>query len=117
MDEANGRKVCQLIAGIVIADEDLDPAEDAFIDKLLAKFGLDPSERDAIFPLVDGDEAGTALREMPSETREEAFSLLVEAAAADGKIVEEEREYLAQVANAIGVPRQELESRLKEALG
>ncbi len=116
MDEAERRKVCQLIAGIVITDEDLDPTEEAFIDKVLERFGLDADNRDVIFPLVDGDDAAKSIRELPEEARTEAFALLIQAAAADGKVVEEERVYLEKVGEAVGVDSEELERRLEEAL-
>jgi hypothetical protein len=35
MDETIRRKVCRLIAGIVVSDEDLSPQEDAFVDRML----------------------------------------------------------------------------------
>ncbi len=43
------------------------------------------------------------VRKLPQEVHEESFDLLVQAAAADGKIVPEEREYLKTVAKAMGI--------------
>ena len=40
MDESVRRKVCRLIAGIVVSDEDLSPHEDAFVDRMLERFGI-----------------------------------------------------------------------------
>ena len=53
MDQEMAKKVCRLVAGIIVADDDLDPKEDAFIDRMLAKFGIPGDERDSIFPIVD----------------------------------------------------------------
>jgi DnaJ-domain-containing protein 1 len=83
---------------------------------MLAGFGLDADQRDVIFPLVDGEEAATEIAQMPREVQEEAFRLLLEAAAADGKIVAEEREYLQEVAKALSISDEELERRLAEQL-
>jgi uncharacterized tellurite resistance protein B-like protein len=116
MNADQARRVCQLVAGIVVTDEDLDPSEEAFVGRMLKKFGMDESEREVIFPLVDGEEAALAIRDLPQDTQQEAFALLIEAAAADGKIAPEERDYLAKVAEAIGIASEEIDKRLNAAL-
>lgn len=116
MDDSMRRKVCQLIAGIVITDEDLDPQEEAFVERMLIKFGLDASERDVIYPLVDGEEAAETMRSLPPDIQSQAFQLLIEAAVADGKVVTEEREYLGAVALALGMAEKELERRVADEL-
>ena len=55
MDKELRTNICRLIAGLIVADDDLSAAEEAFLDKLLAKFDIPESERDAIFPIVDRD--------------------------------------------------------------
>jgi uncharacterized tellurite resistance protein B-like protein len=102
MDENLKRQICQLVAGIVVADEDLDPSESAFIDRVLGRFGIPADERDVIFPIVETSEAVARVSRLPPEVQEETLDLLVQAAAADGKIVPEEREYLKAVAKALG---------------
>lgn len=102
MDETQKRKICQLIAGIVVADDDLDATESAFIDRVLARFGIPAEERDVIFPIVATAEAVASVSELPAAVQAETLDLLVEAAAADGKIVPEERTYLKAVAQAMG---------------
>jgi hypothetical protein len=82
MDDVLRRKVCRLIAGIVVSDEDLSPQEDAFVDRMLERFGIPKEEREVIFPIVDATEAAGAMRELPEDFRLEAFGLLVDAAAA-----------------------------------
>lgn len=116
MDPELRHRVCQLIAGIVITDEDLDPREEEFVERMLERFGLDKNQRDVIFPLVDGEEAAATMRGLPRETQEEAFEMLVEAACADGKVVPEERDYLGAVAMAIGVSEAEIERRIQKYL-
>lgn len=103
MEEKVSRLICRLIAGIVVTDNDLDPQEEAFVDKMLARFGIPAAERDIIFPIIDSSEAVEAIRELPPEVHAESFELLVQAAAADGKIVPEERAYLKTVAEAMGI--------------
>ena len=116
MDDANRRKVCQLIAGLVVADDDLDPSEDAFIDRMLAGFELPEEARDALFPIVDKEEAARSFAEMPADVQKEAFEILIEAACADGRVVDEERSFLAAVGEVIGIDFDELSARLKAAL-
>lgn len=111
------RKVCQLVAGIVIADDLLDDKEEAFVDRLLARFEVNDSGRDVIFPLVDRDEATLAIVALPKDVQQEAFSLLVEAACVDGKIEPEEHQYLKAVADVIGVTGETLEARIAAQMG
>jgi 2-hydroxychromene-2-carboxylate isomerase len=105
-----------MIAGLVVTDDDLDDKEDAFIERMLASFGIPSSDRNLIFPIVDGSEAAAALREMTPAMQSSAVELLLQAAAVDGKIVSEERAYLAAVADAVGMPHAELERRLDAEL-
>lgn len=116
MDETLRRKVCRLIAGIVVSDEDLSPQEDAFVDRMLERFGIPLADREVIFPIIDSSEAATAIGELEPALRQEAFGLLIEAAAVDGSIAPEELSYLEVVADAVGVSRDELGDRLAEAL-
>lgn len=116
MDPVTRRQVARLIAGLVVSDSDLDPTEEAFVDKMLARFEIDDSEREVIFPIVDGGEAAEALAKMAPEVQTEAFEMLLEAAAADGQIVEEEQSYLEAVATVVNVSKDELATRLAAAL-
>lgn len=116
MDQQLSHKVCRLVAGIVVADDDLDDTEDQFIDRMLAKFGIPPSERESIFPIVDKSEAKAAMQELPPDVQHETMTLLIEAACADGKVVTEERAYLHAVAEAIGVSAGALDVKIDDAL-
>lgn len=116
MDDSVRRNVCRLIAGIVVSDEDLSPEEDAFVDRMLQRFGIPLAERDVIFPIVDATEAANAMRALEPQVRNEAFALLLEAAAADGSIAPEELTYLEAVSDVVGVSRDDLSDKLGEAL-
>jgi uncharacterized tellurite resistance protein B-like protein len=114
LDEELRHTLCRLIAGLVVSDDDLAPEEDAFIDRMLARFGI--KEREAIFPIVDRAEAAAKVRELPAKVQQEAFTWLVEAAIADGKVVDEERSYLRAVGEVIGLSTDETEKRIEAAL-
>ena len=116
MDDTLRRQVCRLIAGIVVSDEDLSPEEDAFVDRMLVRFGIPHEQREVIFPIVDASEAAAAMHELPEAVRKEAFELLVEAAAADGSIAPEELGYLEAVSDVVGVSRDALSDLLSAAL-
>lgn len=116
MDADLARQVCRLIAGIVITDDDLAPEEEAFIDKLIARFGLAAEDRDALFPIVEASEAVAAIKEFPEPVQKETLELLIAAAVADGKVVGEERVFLAAVSQALGVSATELAKRVEQEL-
>lgn len=116
MDIDTRKKICQLVAGIVIADDILDDHEEAFLDRLLDRFGIE-SGRDALFPLVDREEAAAHMKALPKDAQDEALRLLIEAACVDGQIAPEERDYLRAVASAIDVPATALARRVAEMLG
>jgi len=82
MDLETRQKICQLVAGIVIADDILDDHEEAFLDRLLHSFGIEAG-RDAVLPLVDRDEAAEQMKALPKDAQTEAMRLLIEAADAD----------------------------------
>ena len=112
MDEETRRKVCRLIAGIVVVDDELEEREDQFVDRMLAKFGLSAEERDALFPIMDAAEATSELQSLPETVRTEAFDLLIEAAAVDGVYADEEKHYLHAVAGVVGVDNDEADRRV-----
>lgn len=116
MDEALRKKICRLIAGIVVADDDLDDKEEAFLDRMMVKFGIPPAQREELFPIVDKDEAVTEIKSLPKDVQEEAFARLVDAACADGQVVPEERAYLDAVGGAIGIDSSKVEERIVDAL-
>lgn len=116
MDDSLRHQVCRLIAGLIVSDDDLDEKEDAFIDRLLTRFSIPLSQRETIFPIVDRSEASDAMKNLPPEAQQEAMTLLIEAAAADGKIAPEERAYLDTVAAVIGLSSDALDARIKAAL-
>lgn len=114
MDSETRHNVCRLIAGLVVSDDDFAPEEEAFIERMLKRF--DVAERDTIFPIVSHDEAAAQMRVLPKDVQQEAIALLVEAAAADGKIADEERAYLRVVGEVVGLDAAAIDAKLKAAL-
>jgi len=112
MDESQRRRVCQLVAGLVISDDVLEPQEEAFLDRVIEKFGLSDEGRDAIFPLVSHDDAAEAARALGPELGQEAWSLLVDAAKADNEVNKDELAYLKVVADALGMSEEDTKNEL-----
>ncbi len=110
------RKIAQLVAGIVVSDDVLEPSEERFVDKMLEEFSIPDAERGTIFPILDGEEAAEALARMEPELHDEVMELLIQAAAADGEIVPEEEDYLRAVAVVAGLDEDELHERLETAV-
>lgn len=117
MDVTTRQRICQLVAGILIADDILDEHEEAFVDRLIQSFGLGESGRDAVFPLVDRDEAVEQIKQLPPEAQHDAVRLLIEAACVDGQIAPEERDYLRAIAAALEIPETTLARRVAQQLG
>ncbi len=116
MDEELRTRVCRLVAGIVVSDDDLDEKEDVFIDRLLKEFDIPLDQRATIFPIIDRDEAAAEIKTLPAEVQTRALELLIRAAAADGKVAAEEAAYLDTVADALGIDRAVIKARLDAAL-
>jgi uncharacterized tellurite resistance protein B-like protein len=116
LDLETRQRICQLVAGIIIADDILDDKEDAFIDKLIKSFDVGESGRDVIFPLVDRNEAANQIKALPKPAQERALELLIEAACVDGQIAPEEREYLKAIAEAVDVAEAVLAKRVADQL-
>jgi uncharacterized tellurite resistance protein B-like protein len=116
MNRERSLELCRLIAGLVVSDDDLDAGEEAFIDRVLATFGIPVTERESLLPIVDRAEAAEAVRRLPPDVQATALDLLVEATVADGKVAPEERAYLDAVAAEMQVPPKELEARIASKL-
>ena len=114
MDVELRHTVCRLIAGLVVSDDDFAPEEETFIERMLERFGV--SDRETIFPIVAHDEAAARMRELPPAVQQEAMDLLIEAAAADGKITDEETAYLGIVGEVLGLDAAAIDKRLEAAL-
>jgi uncharacterized tellurite resistance protein B-like protein len=107
--------VCRLVAGLVVSDDDFSPEEEDFIGRILVRFDI--SDRQVIFPIVDRSEAAAAVHALPAAVQEEALAVLIEAAVADGKVVDEERVYLHVVGEAMGLGAAAVDAQVAKALG
>jgi uncharacterized tellurite resistance protein B-like protein len=112
VDDQLGKDVCRLIAGILIADYELDPKEDEFLDRLLRAMKFPDIERSSIKPVSGKSEAAAMMRRLPPDARELAFKLLLEAAVADGMVHDDEREYVHAIAAELGMSKDDIDQKL-----
>lgn len=112
MDPALRRSICRLVAGIAMSDDDFDPREDHFLERLLVDFGIPPEEQANLVPIAGAGEAAAEMFELPEEAKVEAMHLLLEAACADGRVMEAEREYLQAVGRTLGIGHRETDQMI-----
>ena len=114
MDETTSLRVCSLVAGVICSDEEMSPDERSFLLRVVEQFGL---PRDcALMPITDSDDVAAELSRLPEATRWETLELLIQAAAADGKVVDAERQFLSVVTAQLDLTEADIEERLQRAL-
>jgi uncharacterized tellurite resistance protein B-like protein len=113
MDEQNSLQVCGIIAGVLIADDHIHPHEADFLNRVQARFGI--PEETKVEP-IGHEEAVVKLRELPAELRKETLDLVVQGAAADGKIDIGERIFLDAVARELSISQGDLDAMLQAAM-
>jgi hypothetical protein len=117
VDPKTGRKVCELIAGIIATDKELHPSELQFMLRTFAAFGVARGDEDeALCPTVTAVEAERQMGELPEDVQQEALRLLVSSAVVDGKVTPAERDWLVAVARAAGVSGEAVDERIAAAL-
>ena len=116
MDQAIALRVCELIAGIILTDGDLHPAENELLGRLLRELQISDGPETALCPAITRGEAVQAIRDLPPEVRQEALERLIDAAIIDGKVVPAEQKYLDAVARAMGVRQDDLDERVTQRL-
>ena len=112
MDQETSQKVLELVAGILLSDNELHPDEAVFLDRLKARFGVDASIE--VKALVDAEQAVAALGTLPEQARSDTLEVLLDAVLADGKIAPEEFMLLSALGEELGIGETELDRRLRE---
>lgn len=109
------RQICQLVAGVLVSDDDFADVEKRFLQRIYARLELPPDEWESVQPTPVGA-ATAALRQLPVETHTKVAALLVEAVVADGVVEPRERVYLLVAAAAMGIDAVVMEQRLASRL-
>ena len=114
MDDQTRIQICGIIAGMLSSDEGMGIHEAGFLQRVRKGFGVPKGA--AVQPVSGHDEAIAKLSGFSEEARRETLELLIQAAAADGKIAPSEREFLDEIAGTLAVSANELDERLQAQL-
>ena len=113
MDGDTARRVCQLVAGVLCSDGEMNEDERAFLKRVLEGFGM-PTDV-ALMPTYEEDVAGV-LRGLPEAHRWRALDLVIKSAVVDGMITPQERGIIDVVAKELDIPHDDLIDRFRREL-
>ena len=116
MDPQHARKIGQLVAGIIVTDDELHPLEEALQRRISARLGLSTHGEGMVEPTSDGADAAAIVKSLPEAVRAEALELIIDAAIVDGKVVPAEQHYIEEVAVAMGIARDKVEEHITDRL-
>jgi uncharacterized tellurite resistance protein B-like protein len=108
-------KVSQLLEAVVAADGVITPEEREFVRKAVARWKLPIP--DAPLSIRSLGSATEVLRSLDSDSQARVLALLVDAAAADGRVDPREHALLLAAAATLGIDATALEERIIRRLG
>ena len=94
---------CLVVSSVLVADGMMTDDERAFLDEMIAGFGLAEDERRAVIELEGVDEANAQVAALPEAERRAIVEQLVDAAASDGKLSPHELAAIKKVSDALGI--------------
>ena len=94
---------CLVVSSVLVADGMMTDDERAFLDELIAGFGLSDDERRSVVELEGVDEANALVARLPEAERRAIVEQLVDAASADGKLSPHELAAIKKVSDALGI--------------
>ncbi len=94
---------CLVVSNVLIADGMMMDEERAFLATLMDHFGLDEAEKKRVIDLDGLREAERIVAALTVEERREIVGLLVDAAAADGKLSPLELKTVQRISKALGI--------------
>jgi len=94
---------CLLVSKVLVADGMMTDDERGFLDGMMRSLGLTDEERRQVIELEGWDEAEPIVQALSTDDRLAIVELLVDAAAADGRLSGLEAETIKKVSTALGV--------------
>ncbi len=94
---------CLLVSKVLVADGMMTEDERGFLDGMMRSLGLTDEERRQVIELEGWDEAEPIVQALSTDDRLAIVELLVDAAAADGRLSGHEAETIKKVSTALGV--------------
>lgn len=92
-----------LVSKILVADGMMSDDEKAFLADIFARLALDEAERQSVTDLEGWDEAEALIKAWTDDEKREVVALLVDAAAADGRLSQNELAEIKSVEIALGL--------------
>ncbi len=99
------------VVTMLVTDGTIQPQESEFLKRLCEKLGVSPNVVETAFETYVQGDAYVHLPEEEAE-KKQLVNYLLEAMAADGKVVPQERELLEAVATRLGVPQHHFDDML-----
>lgn len=94
---------CMLVSKVLVADGIMTENERVFLDRAMTKLGLTQGERKQVIDLQGWDEAEPVVAKLSPEEKRGVVVLLVDAAAADGRLSPLEAQMVKRIREALGV--------------
>lgn len=102
MDREQQKLYCQIIARLVLVDEEVSDEEHAFLEAQMDRFEFDDSMRDEVLEGLDMTAPISALAgRLTAEAGKDLLEVLTAAAQADDRFDDRERALIAEVEQAI----------------
>jgi uncharacterized tellurite resistance protein B-like protein len=94
---------CLLVAKVLVADGMMTDEERAFLDAIVRQLGLTDDERRLVTELDGMAEAEAVARVLPAHDKQALLDMLVDAAAADGRLAPLEMGVVTRLRAALGL--------------
>lgn len=94
---------CLLVSKVLVADGMMSDEEREFLGGMMTKLGLTDVERKRVIDLEGWDEAEPIVKGLSADEKQDIIELLVDAAAADGRLSPHELAAVKRVSEALGL--------------
>jgi uncharacterized tellurite resistance protein B-like protein len=94
---------CMLVSKVLVADGIMTENERVFLDRAMTKLGLTQGERKQVIDLQGWNDAEPVVAKLSPEEKRGVVAMLVDAAAADGRLSPLEAQMVKKIRAALGV--------------
>jgi uncharacterized tellurite resistance protein B-like protein len=118
METRDKLSICKVVAQAILSDAAVTDEERDFLFKLMDRYELDPSQRKDCLARNLGDDPAALVADMTGdpEARKELLRELARAVAADGTFAEGEEGLIRRVGEVMGVPADDIEGLVGDAI-
>jgi len=94
---------CLVVSKVLVADGMMTDEERVFLVDMMTTLALTDVEQRSVYDLEGIDLATSLVKQLPAEERQDIVELLIDAAAADGKLSPLELDVVKRVTKALGL--------------